>query len=264
MSDAHPQGDLFDMAKEGTKGPPPSPNRLRQAEPDLLPPAARPEEEEDLDSATLHQAADNATASTGYVETISAGAGELPDDISREKRGKMPWKYSRLKKREDPEETRAPARMWRPTEEDRDGWKKWKFPIRVSEITPSRVKAGQPFRVVAEFTPGPFGFYRWHLSAQICPVDSKQWDANTGKPLRRSEEVKASGSYMEGGERSRAPGGLATVKFDLKAPDSGGCYKIEVFGWARNRASFADWEFLVTDNNPDSPADRDIFMIFDY
>ncbi|KAK4451368.1 hypothetical protein QBC34DRAFT_400847 [Podospora aff. communis PSN243] len=86
MSDAHPQGgDLFDMAKDGTKVPEDS------AKPNIIPSVARPDQKAadsggGLGSSTLHGAADNATATTGYGETISAG-GALPDDVGH--------KYSR-------------------------------------------------------------------------------------------------------------------------------------------------------------------------
>ncbi|KAK0656935.1 hypothetical protein B0T16DRAFT_385560 [Cercophora newfieldiana] len=87
MSDAHPQGgDLFDMAKEGTKVPADS------AKPNVIPSVARPDQHGEstgagLGSSSLHQAADNATATTGFGETISAAGGQLPDDIDQ--------KYSR-------------------------------------------------------------------------------------------------------------------------------------------------------------------------
>lgn len=67
------------MAKEGTKVPDDA------GKPNLIPSVARPDQRgEDtaggLGSSTLHQV-DNATARTGYVETVSAAGGELPDDI---------------------------------------------------------------------------------------------------------------------------------------------------------------------------------------
>ncbi|KAK3305164.1 uncharacterized protein B0T15DRAFT_415414 [Chaetomium strumarium] len=81
MSDPHPQGgNLFDMAKDGTKVPEDA------AKPNVIPSVARPDQRGDqagaggLGSATLHQAADNALSGSGQGEIISAG-GALPEDV---------------------------------------------------------------------------------------------------------------------------------------------------------------------------------------
>ena len=109
MSDPNPQGgSIYDMAKDGTKGmfsshPTALFSRLSQltspavpedaAKPNVIPSKARPDQinAEDtaggLGASKLHMAADNATATTGYGETVSANGGQIPDDIGQ--------KYSR-------------------------------------------------------------------------------------------------------------------------------------------------------------------------
>ncbi|KAJ9129843.1 hypothetical protein NKR19_g10161 [Coniochaeta hoffmannii] len=87
MSDPNSNGgDLFDMAKDGTKVPEDA------AKPNIIPSKARPDQQgEDtaggLGATKLHMAADNATATTGFGETVSAVGGELPENIGQ--------KYSR-------------------------------------------------------------------------------------------------------------------------------------------------------------------------
>ncbi|KAK1752299.1 hypothetical protein QBC47DRAFT_405505 [Echria macrotheca] len=82
MTDKHPQGgDLFDMAKDGTKVP------ADAAKPNIIPSVARPDQKTSetaagLGASTLHQAADNPIGGTGLGgEVISAAGGELPEDI---------------------------------------------------------------------------------------------------------------------------------------------------------------------------------------
>ncbi|OIW30122.1 hypothetical protein CONLIGDRAFT_576812 [Coniochaeta ligniaria NRRL 30616] len=100
MSDPHPGGgDLFDMAKEGTKVPEDA------AKPNIIPSKARPDQVREetaggLGSTKLHQAADNATAITGFGEVKTAAEGELPEDIGQ--------KYSRSGGKERGERHSAP------------------------------------------------------------------------------------------------------------------------------------------------------------
>lgn len=88
MSDSNRQGgSIYDMAEDGTKVPEDA------TKPNLIPSKARPDQTNAEDTAgglgasKLHMAADNATATTGFGETVSASGGELPDDIGQ--------KYSR-------------------------------------------------------------------------------------------------------------------------------------------------------------------------
>lgn len=100
MSDPNRQGgDLFDMAKEGTRVPEDA------AKPNIIPSKARPDQQGEetaggLGSSKLHQAADNATATTGFGEVVAAAGGELPEDIGQ--------KYSRAGGKERPDTGSAP------------------------------------------------------------------------------------------------------------------------------------------------------------
>ncbi|KAM7207885.1 hypothetical protein V8F20_001679 [Naviculisporaceae sp. PSN 640] len=76
MSDPHPQGgDLFDMAKDGTKVP------ADAAKPNYIKSEANPEQKKDssgLESAALNEVP---LGSTRLGEVVSASGGELPEDI---------------------------------------------------------------------------------------------------------------------------------------------------------------------------------------
>jgi len=74
------------MAKDGTKVPEDA------AKPNVIPSKARPDQQGEetaggLGSSKLHQAADNALATTGSGEVVTAAGGELPDNVGQ--------KYSR-------------------------------------------------------------------------------------------------------------------------------------------------------------------------
>ncbi|KAK0750655.1 hypothetical protein B0T18DRAFT_321869 [Schizothecium vesticola] len=79
MPDKHPQGgDLFDMAKDGTKGSSPQ---------NIIPSVPRPDQKNTdtaggLGAPTLQDAADNAAAIKGFGEVISAG-GAMPEDVGQ-------------------------------------------------------------------------------------------------------------------------------------------------------------------------------------
>lgn len=94
------------MAKTGTKGLfPRSHNAVQRhpakfrpavppdaARPYIIPSVPRPDQKDestagDLGSATLHQAADNALATTGVGEVVSAAGGELPETVGQKYSG---------------------------------------------------------------------------------------------------------------------------------------------------------------------------------
>ncbi|KAK1833038.1 hypothetical protein QBC39DRAFT_255487 [Podospora conica] len=100
MSDQHHQGgDLFDMAKDGTKVPGDAGKQ------NIIPSVARPDQKSSetaggLGAASLHDAADNAANITGFGEVISAG-GAMPEDVGQ--------KYSRSGGKERGERQNAPS-----------------------------------------------------------------------------------------------------------------------------------------------------------
>ncbi|KAK5662152.1 hypothetical protein OQA88_8057 [Cercophora sp. LCS_1] len=99
MSDPHPQGgDLFDMAKDGTKVPPDA------AKPNIIPSIARPDQlgepAGDLGASNRNQLAENALGATGMPEIVSASGGQLPEDVGT--------KYSRGGGKDRQEKHRTP------------------------------------------------------------------------------------------------------------------------------------------------------------
>ncbi|KAL2134844.1 hypothetical protein VTI74DRAFT_10650 [Chaetomium olivicolor] len=84
MSDPNPRGgNLFDMAKEGTKGTsfPPFPSEA--AQPNVVPSTGPQTKKKGLETTAAGDTgiADNTLGSTALGEVVSAAGGELPEDV---------------------------------------------------------------------------------------------------------------------------------------------------------------------------------------